>query len=292
MLLGKYNKNQKIAYEKIDHFKELPLFIITSEMELSEELEYELKNRGSSLVTNHWHRSIELIYTNQSDGYLILNGHKEYLPKETFYVINSKEIHYLEETNPMEFYTGYAIQISYTFLKENWPRFDEYYFKVEDEDKAIVVSMIDMIIKLYFMKTDTNKETIIYLLKGLIEYLIHHCSIPKIGKIEIKNEKLINILDYLENNYNQELDYKAIAEQFKISYGYFAKLFKENLNMSASQYISEVRMEKAMIDIATTNQTITDIAYKHGFPTSSTFIKEFKKLKGVSPKQYRKMLEE
>lgn len=184
------------------------------------------------------------------------------------------------------------MQISYQFLIENWPDFDEYTFEITSQHKNDLLAILHLLIELYFDNPIQNQKIIVALTKAWMEYLWCYCTKPSLKNSKIKNKKLLSIIDYLEKNYNQELDFKLIAEQFHISYAYLAKLFKDYLNISAGQYVSELRFQKALIDVATSNESITDIAYKHGFSSSSAFIKEFKKIKGISPGQYRKMLEE
>ena len=288
MLLGKHKKNQKITYEKIDCYQNIPVFIIHPD-------DSSLWNDfiGEKLIIdNHWHRSIEIIYTNQSDGYLVLNGNKEYLPIDSLRIINCKDIHYLEETDPSKKYTGYAIQISYQYLLDKYPDFDHLYFEMKEEYKEEALIILKSLIQLYQTDHQRNKEVITLLVDTLMAYFVTNFSKNRLNDKKIKNEKLCKVMEYLEVNYNQELDLKEVAHQFDISYAYLAKIFNDHLNMSAGQYINKIKFEKALIDISTTNETITDIAYQHGFTSASSFIREFKKIKGVSPKQYRKMLEE
>lgn len=100
MLQGKYNKNQKIPYEKIAFEQRLPINIIyTLKMDHTTREYYRNKSQGDN-IENHWHRSLEFIYTNESDGYIILNGKREYLPVNSLFLINSKDILSLEQTHP------------------------------------------------------------------------------------------------------------------------------------------------------------------------------------------------
>lgn len=288
MVLGESNKKDKIVYERIGFNNDLPILIIYPD-KMRDLLE---KKPEEIFVDHHWHRSLEILYTKESDGYLIINGEKKYLEPQTITLVNSKDIHYIEETHPSESYHGCAIQISYQFLKEYYPEIDHLYFEICKKNKEFTTNLLNVIIDLYFDDAYKNREIIINLLKALMEYFIQYCARLRVFDRKIKNSKLIEIIDYLEANYNHELDLTLVAKKFDMSYTYMAKLFKEHLGKSAGQYVNKLRYEKALIDVATTSETITDIAYKHGFPSASIFIKEFRKVKGVSPKQYRKMLEE
>ncbi len=291
MLRGSYKQGQKVAYESIG-YELVPLLILYPQKEgIHLRAHYGLRETDK-LIDNHWHRSIEIIYTNQSDGFLILNGTRIYLPENTLYVINSKDVHCMEETHPDREYTGCAVQISYQFLRERWPDFDEYFFDVDEKGRDALLPILHLIIELYFGDRQKNRDILCSLLTGFVEYLVQYCAVRSAGQASVRSEKLTHILAFLEAHYAEDLSLRVIAEQFGISYTYLSRLFKDNLNRSAGQYIGEIRFKRALSDVSVTEDTITEIAYRHGFPSVSAFIRDFKKKKGVSPKQYRKMLQE
>lgn len=242
-------------------------------------------------VTQHWHRSLEIICTKESEGYLTVNGNRIFLPKNTFYIINSTDSHFLEPKDHSAPCYGYALLIDYQFLVNHWPNIDDYYFIVGDQQKIFLNTLTELIITLYFEDRLKNQENIYHLLYSFVEYLIHHCVGLTVSNKKISSEKLISIVTFLEERYNQEIDLNLVAEKFGISYNYLAKMFKKHLNTSAGEYLNEIRFEKAFNDVATTRDSITDIAYRHGYANSSAFIKRFKEIKGVTPKKYRTMLE-
>lgn len=286
MLLGMHGESSKVIYEKIDSYKYVPIFIIKDSKDL-------LKERTSAdfVIEKHWHRSIEIMYTNKSAADIVVNGEKIHLDKNSIYVVNSRDIHYVDLTFQHEQYTGYTIQLNYKFLKEVYPEFDSTRFFISDDVKEHILPVLEIIIRLYFEDIIKNKDIIIYLCKALIEILVIYASLPIIERHQSLDHKILKIIDYIDENYNQDLNMVYIAEQFNISYIYLAKLFKENLGVSAGQYISKLRYEKALIDISTTSKTITDIAYIHGFSNVSSLIREFKKYKGMTPSEYRKIIE-
>ena len=69
---------------------------------------------------------------------------------------------------------------------------------------------------------------------------------------------------------------------------YFCRYFKENLGKTATEYINEVRVEKAAEALIETDEKIINIAQNSGFENMGYFIRRFKKEKGVTPSEYRK----
>ncbi|MFR7899352.1 MAG: helix-turn-helix domain-containing protein [Ruminococcus sp.] len=53
-------------------------------------------------------------------------------------------------------------------------------------------------------------------------------------------------------------------------------------------YLNRQRIERACYEMSTTDDSITDIAYRNGFNDLSYFIRTFKKYKGTTPGKYKK----
>ena len=68
-----------------------------------------------------------------------------------------------------------------------------------------------------------------------------------------------------------------------------SRLFKQKSGENLTDYINEVRIEKAKEILTTTNVKIGDIAAMVGLESRATFLRVFKKLEGVSPNEYRNM---
>ena len=98
-----------------------------------------------------------------------------------------------------------------------------------------------------------------------------------------------DILTYINNNYTQQLNMDALARQFGISVSFLSHEFARFTNRSVYDYIlyRRVMLAKQMIQ---TDLTLNTIAYQCGFNDYSNFLRMFKKLVGVSPSEYRKVL--
>lgn len=72
-----------------------------------------------------------------------------------------------------------------------------------------------------------------------------------------------------------------------MSPNYFSSVFKKELDQSAVNYITEVRMEKAREYLKDTDLSVIEIAENVGYEDSQYFFRVFKKTTGVTPLQYR-----
>lgn len=73
-----------------------------------------------------------------------------------------------------------------------------------------------------------------------------------------------------------------------LNYSHFAKLFRENYGRSCKEYIEYIRMNKAQDLLLNSYFDINYIAQETGFYDCSHFIRQYKKWRGITPKQERK----
>ena len=106
---------------------------------------------------------------------------------------------------------------------------------------------------------------------------------------EVTLKKFQRVFDFIEQNYQNPITANDAAEVCGFSYSHFSRLFKSVMKMGFTHYLTSVRISKAEILLLETDKSITEIAMECGFSTSSYFIAQFKKLKNVSPKAYRKL---
>ncbi len=99
--------------------------------------------------------------------------------------------------------------------------------------------------------------------------------------------KIANIIHYIEQNLESELNVKKLADLSFNAYDRFHHLFTAVAGESVHQHIKRVRMEKAVFLLRYTNFTIGDIAYVVGFGSNASFTKAFTSFFGKSPREFR-----
>ena len=100
--------------------------------------------------------------------------------------------------------------------------------------------------------------------------------------------QLKQVLDFIEHNYTGALTLKQLSASVSMSPKYFCRFFSEMTHQTPMDYLNRQRIERACYEISTTDDSITDIAYRNGFNDLSYFIRTFKKYKGTSPGKYKK----
>ncbi|GKU84480.1 response regulator [Niallia sp. NCCP-28] len=107
-------------------------------------------------------------------------------------------------------------------------------------------------------------------------------------KQQKKNTNIIcEIERYLQNNFNREIKLQEISEQFYISREYVSRKFKQEFNVNISDYIVQVRINKAKSLLKNSQLKIYEIANMVGYQDDKYFRKVFKKVMGITPNEYR-----
>ena len=94
--------------------------------------------------------------------------------------------------------------------------------------------------------------------------------------------------DILEANYDKSIGLSYITKQLGVSTNHLARLFKKQLGLTPTQYITELRVGKAAELLGQADASVVEIAYTTGFRSLSNFYKCFKEQTGHTPKEYRK----
>lgn len=102
-----------------------------------------------------------------------------------------------------------------------------------------------------------------------------------------KAELLKPALEYIESHYGQAITLETLARLTGFSPKYFCRFFKAIVHRSPIDYLNYYRIECASYFLTTTDMTVAEIAQYCGYSDSSFFIKQFRKYKGTTPKQYR-----
>lgn len=92
---------------------------------------------------------------------------------------------------------------------------------------------------------------------------------------------------YLEDNYqDSNFQVRTMVDHFGMSLSNVSQYFKNHNHVNISTYLSEIRMEKAKELLLDKEATVKEVAGQVGYLNTSSFIRKFKSLYGVTPLQY------
>lgn len=99
--------------------------------------------------------------------------------------------------------------------------------------------------------------------------------------------RIESAIQYIQNHLADELSLESLSDLIHYSPSYFSKCFKEHTGKNVSDYIRELRIQRAEVLLATTDYQIQEIADMVGIFKINTFGTVFRKAHGISPTTYR-----
>lgn len=96
-----------------------------------------------------------------------------------------------------------------------------------------------------------------------------------------------DVLDYMHENYDQELSLKTLSQRFYVNAIYLGQLFQKELGVVFSEYINHYRLEKAKELLKNTHLGAGEIGKRVGYSDTTYFYKQFKRNVGATPTEWR-----
>lgn len=131
--------------------------------------------------------------------------------------------------------------------------------------RAYSIVLLTILARNYF---ETKKDSAKYTFKSSKQFVLH-------------------CIDYIEKNYTDDLSLEEILEHSGVSRGNFCALFSELTGHTFNSYLNLCRIKKAT-EYINRGYKITSIYGLCGYNDFSTFFRNFKKVMGISPKEYQK----
>jgi len=111
----------------------------------------------------------------------------------------------------------------------------------------------------------------------------------KLDSKGIQSTKQFNqILQFVDENYTDNLRISDLAKEFHFTPNYFSTVFKKIAGVHFTKYITDKRIELAKSLLSNDSLSLQEIVERVGYKDYFQFIKIFKRETGISPGQYRK----
>lgn len=261
---------------------------------------YDMQNpNGNLFVPAHWHDEIEILYIKKGTLHLNLNAQMHVLCEGTICFLNSLHIHSMLPEDSGTHYYAYVFPMEYlAFEKQDYLQ------------KVLITPLIER--KLLFPLT-VNAENVCYReVLDRLTLLIELDSARPFGyQLRCKgalldmiaalyadglfeapteialSEKYKKIITYIEENYQRQITLEEISGFCNVSPKYFCRYFKNNFGKTFVDYLNHFRVEKACQQLTETSNSVIKIALDNGFHNISYFNKCFKRIKELTPLQYR-----
>lgn len=267
---------------------------------------YKWNNNKEFFVKLHWHDEIELVFFKKGKFTAYINMIEYEINAPAFMFITSGDIHSIvgeedcEESAlvfdlkmlSFEYFDGIQYEIIRPLIEKKiqfpnfifrddciWNDVKRIYEGIMTESAheglgafiRIKVYMYELIALLY-----ENKK---------FKYLD---NISKDNNYNISNVK--KVLTYIHKNYSNKIYTDDMAKLIGMNTQYFCRYFKKLVGKTPTEYINEIRIEKATELLSETDRKIIDIAMSCGYDNMGYFIKRFDDQKHMTPSKYRKQI--
>lgn len=270
-------------------------------------MNYKLINNTSDLPFNisiiplkseeyHYHKELELIFVLKGSLSYFINGQKYKISEHDLFWVNSLDMHSIfSESEESVLLTLHLNQIFFNSYYEN---FSNSYYKYSDSinDRnnplynSISTSLAKIMLSMVKLEPDYKLKSINHIIEIILILLNHFKSEnnQNLNSSLYKQNRLADILKFIELNYNKDLTLSSLSEEMHISPQYISKFFKDNLGIGFVDYINKLRITKSLNDLLESDKSILDIALEHGFNDHKAYNRAFKKEFQMTATEYKK----
>jgi two-component system, response regulator YesN len=146
----------------------------------------------------------------------------------------------------------------------------------------------------YILKESMEESNIIALLERLKNkldqehYTNHqHVKVTKLLERTYKNDDVLKAQKYVQTHLGEKISLTEVATHLHLNSSYFSRMYKKETGEGFVEYVTRVKMEKAIELLDQSIKSVEVIAYELGFESKSYFLKTFKRFYGLSPKSYK-----
>lgn len=263
---------------------------------------------NQSILPLHWHEEFEFIYILAGEAVFSINHVEIPVQASDCLIVNSGEPH-SGFCNSAEGCTYIAIVFKLTWLSALHPDlcqekylnpllrgellFPSLLTKQQEKDR-LAIAYVEELIAEYHDKRDEYqlglKGRLFLLLAALFPRLIPKQLHERANPLNAhKWKNMLQVLVYIDENFKSPLALDDLAAVGSMSPSHLCRLFKELTDMRPLEYIHLLRVNSAALMIQAGSCSMLEAALENGFQHLSYFSKQFKKYKGVSPSQFKKL---
>lgn len=145
------------------------------------------------------------------------------------------------------------------------------------------------------VRNNTGAERILAFIRLLVR-LHEHAEKKTLSVVKLmqpeggsKHAKIGSVVDHIVNNFRDEFSVAKAAEMTGMSEVTFSRNFQSVTGHGFVEFVNRVRIGQACGLLYASDEQITAICHKAGFKNVANFNRQFLKVKGVSPSEYREM---
>jgi len=252
------------------------------------------------LAAEHKNTYFELVFILEGKGVQVINRHKlPYSPDKLFLVFPRDTYGFEIEDRTRFFFLRFNESYLKTQSKE-WLQKLEYIFHNHNhlpgcilknvEDKPLIRALVQALVREREKQQDVRQEVIQQLLNTIITVAATNIELQQAVTSPPVSQP-VSVLGYIHQNIHtpEALRIEKLAAHFNLSSSYMSDYFKRQTGDTLQNYINIYRMQLIAPRLLHTSSRLNEIASDFGLADVSHLNKLFKKYKGMSPTEFRKI---
>lgn len=252
----------------------------------------------------HYHPEYQITKINKGEGFFFGgSGMIKFQPGDIFFI--GPNIPHLIKSS-REYYRPDSTGVSAISLFFSYNSFGEAFFEIPElltikdllsSSRRVIqtndVTLADLILKMADESSVSKIIKLLQILQCFLEVEKDFLS-SEIFEYELKEsgfKRLNRVLNYTFSHAADNVSVDEIAGEANLSRSQFSRFFKERTGKTFISFLNEVRIENACTQLLNTRESIEKISYDNGFQNISNFNRQFKKIKRVTPSQFRAELD-
>lgn len=253
------------------------------EIDERERSAFVMHEKSEKLIPLHTHKKGQLGYVEGGIAYIIIDDKTYVVPARHYFWIPYGVPHILRIGH-----SGTVLRSIYFYTHDDGD--DVFYSKLGIYPATeLLIQMINHTERWdgsHVVDTDYNFEFLVSIKKLLP--LLDTRALPIILPTS-KDERISQIMQYLEENIGEPISLKSISILFCMSERSLSRIFQTQLHISFLQYVKTLRMVKAIEMLLKTNASVTDIAFSVGYDTIGSFSNTFYTFTHSRPSDLRRL---
>ena len=246
-------------------------------------------------VMRHTHDFYQLIYCQRGNGAIEIGDTLHKAEVGRAYLIKPMAAHAIHPDDGMR-----AIELKFEITAEEYDKNLRCLPTVLDVDGSAVLShSLREIVReglsgAFYSHEATSAAISLFLVRLLREHRVvaenrglQSCLFDTPQGRGSRDAAFLRLLDYIEHHLSEEITIDDLCELAGLERSYLITRFKRTFGTSPIRYLNAIRIEQAKRLLATTEKSITEIAYGVGFGSLHYFCRFFKSSTGMPPNAYR-----
>jgi len=130
-------------------------------------------------------------------------------------------------------------------------------------------------------------QAVVQLITVFAQFVADYASRFAVAATPEEPAAVVNAKQFAQSHFNEPFTLDDVAQHVGVSRFYFCKLFKKATGVTFTDYIAQLRMEKAKTLLVDPSLRVTEVAFAAGFGSIPRFNSVFKQHVGMAPTEYR-----